>query len=347
MSGQYGVILRRTGNVELGEAVLAFRRLEDEVKRAKHLVGELSKAAGIDVKSILRSPPRTGPDAVAPRVGSNTRLPGGSRSRFVGGTHHADRARAALPADHRAVVQAQSLFHKSVVDPKFSPRVLVSGHNNSKLGRTVEKGSWKGMPIFQLTLEERATCPTSCTLWRECYGNTLHLARRHKHGPALIIALRDELDALNAKYPNGFVVRLHVLGDFYSVPYVDFWGRMLVRQENLHVWGYTAWGPETPIGARIAQLNEEFPGGWVVRESVGPDTEPLAMQVTTIWRQPEGPSVDEGMVCPQQFDRTATCGTCGLCWSPAHRNTRIVFVGHGRNTGGKSRPVDAKPAPSA
>ena len=39
---------------------------------------------------------------------------------------------------------------------------------------------------------------------------------------------------------NGFAVRLHNLGDFYSVEYVELWRRLLERHSALHVWGYTA-----------------------------------------------------------------------------------------------------------
>ena len=48
----------------------------------------------------------------------------------------------------------------------------------NKLGRLVTKGKFKGYKVFSLTLEERATCPTSCERWGDCYGNNMPFAHR-------------------------------------------------------------------------------------------------------------------------------------------------------------------------
>lgn len=132
-----------------------------------------------------------------------------------------------LPSDHPAVVEGRTLFPKSVVAAEDSPRLLVSGHNNPKLGKQVLKGPRAGWPIYQLTLEERATCPSSCFNWARCYGNGMHMARRHRAGRDLELKLMEDLADLGVDHPQGFIVRLHTLGDFYSVGYVKFWGRMI------------------------------------------------------------------------------------------------------------------------
>ena len=36
------------------------------------------------------------------------------------------------------------------------------GHNSAKVGGRAIRGRWKNLPIYTLTLEERATCPRSC-----------------------------------------------------------------------------------------------------------------------------------------------------------------------------------------
>ncbi len=212
-----------------------------------------------------------------------------------------------------------------------SQRVLISGHNNAKIGNTIERGPWVGMPIYTLTLEERATCPRTCELWRACYGNGMPAAPRRAHGPALIDRLDEELRYYARTCgDDGFALRLHILGDFWSAEYVAAWARWMLALPGLHVWGYTHWPIESEIGDLLAALNEGWPDRWVIRFSVPPDAAPRAGQVTTIWRQPDpGPRVPEGLLCPQQHDKTATCGTCGLCWAPATRSERIVFVGHG------------------
>ena len=126
-------------------------------------------------------------------------------------------------------------------------------------------------------------------------------AHRWQHGPILEGRLHTELQALQAFYPEGFVVRLHVLGDFYSVPYVATWVAYLDEFSALHVYGYTARQPGTLIGDALAAINHFR---WKVRLS-GRDT-----QVVEAF----GPN-DEGIQCPVQTKQTKKCGTCALCWS--------------------------------
>jgi hypothetical protein len=190
------------------------------------------------------------------------------------------------------------------------------------------------MPVLTLTLEERATCPRTCHHWLSCYGNAMPMPRRHAHGDALIERLDEELRYYAAQDADGFAVRLHVLGDFYSVEYVHAWIRWMQQIPQLHVWGYTARQPATEIGALLAAMNEAWPTRWRMRFSVAADTPPGAMQVTTIWRQPEGARVPEGLSCPQQRDKFATCGNCGICFQPGMEGERIVFTGHGMNRRG-------------
>ena len=234
---------------------------------------------------------------------------------------------AALPADHPAVRNGTTLFPKSVRDGRSTPRVLVSGHNNPKLGAMVRKGPWRGMPIFHLTLVERETCPRSCVQWDTCMGNAMHLARRHRPDGTTMARLRGELWQHAGKNPQGFVVRLHTLGDFADVAYATEWLGWMHQLPQLHVFGYTAHHAESEIGKVVNLAGALYPHRWAIRFSVAPDDSPMPWQATTIWRQPEGTNVPEGLVCPAQSHRTASCGTCGLCWSPVVQ--RIVFVGHG------------------
>jgi hypothetical protein len=128
------------------------------------------------------------------------------------------------------------------------PRLLKSGMNSRKIGKIVAKGPWKGFPIFTLTLEERATCPRSCQQWANCYGNNMHFAQRISDDGTLTRRLWGELAALGAENPEGFLVRLHVLGDFYSEEYVAFWRAALEEFPQLRIFGFTARIPPDPIG---------------------------------------------------------------------------------------------------
>lgn len=240
-----------------------------------------------------------------------------------------------LPADNPAVVEGRTLFPSTVIDPKDSPALLISGANSRKLGDRVTKGPWSGFPIYQLSLEERATCPASCHHWLTCYGNGMQMARRHKNNENLLPYLRAELMDLQEEFPNGFVVRLHVLGDFFSVEYVDAWWKFIEEFPALHIFGYTAWPKDSEIGAAIRDYTENCWERFAIRFS---SAEPQTQGATTIWRMPEDSKVWEGIVCPAQTGKTDCCGSCGLCWNINAKDESIAFIAHGRTK--KSDPED-------
>lgn len=160
-----------------------------------------------------------------------------------------------LRPDHPAVLEGRPLFSRSAIEYKREKaRVLVSGVNSRKIGKFVTKGKWAGFPIFTLTLEERRTCPRSCVMWAGCYGNRMHWALRWPAGKEMEGRIQKELAELQDRYPEGFVVRLHVLGDFYSTEYVTKWRKWLYLYPALRVYGYTARRRSDPIGRAVERL---------------------------------------------------------------------------------------------
>ena len=229
-----------------------------------------------------------------------------------------------LKPDHPAVVEGRTLFPHTVRSPSRDEWVLKSGEHSSKLGSHVSKGKWRGMPIFTLSLEERATCPRSCGHWQSCYGNHMQwpTSVRWRHGPELIRSLTTELECLSLRHEYGFAVRVHNLGDFYSVGYVRQWAKWLDQFEPLHVFGYTAWARGSRIGDAVIALRDAQWERFAIRLSNSPDDEKSA---NTVWEHPTGPVIEQGIVCPAQTGRAGSCGSCGLCWSTA-RN--IAFLAH-------------------
>lgn len=221
--------------------------------------------------------------------------------------------RVLLTPDHPALLDARTIFPSTVVHPKDSPRLLVSGVNQRKIGKVVSKGRWKGFPLYTLTLEERATCPRSCAEFRTCYGNNMHMSRRHAAGIDLEVRLIDEVCELERKHPRGFAIRLHILGDFYSVPYVTLWRHMLAEVPALHIFGFTARDRNSDIGREVAALNADDPDRCVIRFS-GSDS----MVIDT-------PADSKHVLCPVQTGKTDCCGTCGLCWT---MRRPVEFVRH-------------------
>ncbi|UFX42118.1 hypothetical protein HAP47_0022935 [Bradyrhizobium sp. 41S5] len=231
---------------------------------------------------------------------------------------------ARIPAfDTPAIVEGRTVYRSTVVDPgSYAFDVLKSGFNSSKIGKVVTKGRWKGFPIYTLTLEERATCPLSCRHWRSCYGNSMQHAHRLARGAALEARLEQEVRALGRRHRRGFVVRLHVLGDFYSVAYVALWQRLLAEVPQLHVFGFSArWDAERdPIAAALVRLVLAKWIRFAIRFSDAPIDECSTVSVETPLQAPA-----EAIVCPQQLGRTEACATCGLCWQSKRP---VAFITH-------------------
>lgn len=244
--------------------------------------------------------------------------------RFSNTKTHAKGKIWALSDDHPAIVEGRPLFPVTVA-PSMSPRLFVSGFNSRKLGGKVIKGEWAGLPIYQLTLPERSTCPKRCHAWKSCYGNAMPFARRHTPGPELEEYIPHELMELSGRHPAGFVIRLHVLGDFYSVDYMKMWFRMMIEHPNLHIFGYTARTEEhdRDIFCRIAVLNAVWPKRCSIRYS---RAEPGPMHAIILKDQKVTQNV---IVCPAQTEKSECCATCALCWSPAAKHKTIAFIEHG------------------
>jgi hypothetical protein len=248
------------------------------------------------------------------RIGK--REDGGSLRRFK--TPKPKGARVVLPDSHTASRNATTIFPSRVFHSSTVGRVLKSGANASKIGKAVTKGKWKGFPIYTLTLEERATCPRSCQQWASCYGNNMHMAQRIIPDKWFERVLWEELQALQGEYPRGFVVRLHILGDFFSVEYVQLWQRALVTFPALCVFGYTARDPEGEIGALLLTMASDGWERFAVRFS-GAGFHSMGSEVVD--------SADETphLVCPAQTGKTDCCATCALCWQS---DRTIAFLRH-------------------
>jgi hypothetical protein len=224
----------------------------------------------------------------------------------------------AISALHPAHRYARSIFASRIFDPSEVRRVLKDGHQSRKIGKTVMKGPRRGWPIFTLTLEERATCPRTCLAWSWCYGNSMHAAERIVAGPDLEAALSVELADLQRDHSGGFMVRLHILGDFYSEDYVRFWTSALDRFPALHIFGFTARLPGTPMGDMLWALTEARWDRFAIRFSG------LAAQEKASVIQ-GGEGSDEAIPCPAQTGKTETCGTCCFCWNSTRS---VAFARH-------------------
>ena len=131
------------------------------------------------------------------------------------------------------------------------------------------------------------------------------------------IRLSRELVRLNEIHEQ-FLVRLHVLGDFWSVEYVRFWRLALDRLTGLHVYGYTA-RRGCAIAGEIDEMNMHPRAS--IRWSDGGEGEFRAVTVESA----DQATAAGAIVCPAQTDRTDCCGTCALCWATPKT---IAFLRH-------------------
>ena len=213
-------------------------------------------------------------------------------------------------------------IHK-LKDYKFK---VIKPSINIKLGKDVKKGMFKDYKLFTLTLTERETCPKDCHHWETCYGNNMPFAHRICHEDEQLLKNRIYEDIKNLKGKKA-LIRLHVLGDFFSVPYVMFWDMILNDFPNIAIYGYTAnnikskYAKSRKIASTISMLRAIYKERFAIRFSNDLESN-FSANSFDITKPIKGKSI----LCPVQENKTSNCGTCGLCWSS--NDKQIIFKTH-------------------
>ncbi len=137
--------------------------------------------------------------------------------------------------------------------------------------------------------------------------------------PNIDLLLEREIESLMQKHKEGIVIRLHVLGDFFSVEYVLFWQEMLLKHPKLCLFGYTAREETEHIGKAIMFLNMRFGERCVIRSSRN-------QEANNFWKYAAEESFDgPSFVCPEQTGKVKNCASCGLCWTTPKT---VKFLSH-------------------
>ncbi len=230
-----------------------------------------------------------------------------------------------------AIKENRSLFPmtiKSVGDGMGNTERALKISKNKKLLEKVTIGKYRGFPLVSLTLEERATCTTKCQLYNICFGNNMPFATRYKVDSYLLNQIEKDLTYYSNKHPEGFLLRLHVLGDFSSVDYVLFWARMLSEYPALHIFGYTdRWHNDSlcsGIRDEIARLRLQYGGRFAIRDSNNPGHNFTALNMDSDIAKTKLEN-KELFICPEQVGKVNGCGDCGLCWAS---NKAVGFITH-------------------
>lgn len=229
-----------------------------------------------------------------------------------------------LKANNPALKELRTIHTKKVFNPFSKDSVLKSASDNNKLGKgetVFTKGKWIGLPLYSLSLEERKTCPSDCKLLANCYGNGMWLGHRFKHGAQLQQKLNQELAYLLGKHKEGIVVRLHVLGDFYSTTYVRYWESKLKQYPNLKIFGYTA-RLTGDIHNELVRVINSYSSRFKIRFSTNKDYSTNEENIIYAADQHGTPNA---LYCPEQDGRTKSCLSCGLCFGI---NKTIAFKLH-------------------
>ena len=233
-----------------------------------------------------------------------------------------------------AIANSKTVFGatvKSVSDGLGKTEKIIKKSTNIKLGKKVTKGKFNGFPIFTVTLQERATCPTDCIHWSNCYGNNMPFATRYTLDKQAIELMESELTELQRKYPNGFLVRLHILGDFFSLAYVEQWNKWLRQFSALHVYGYTANLPNSKItlyrkiANAIIDIRNEYKERFAVRFSGYNDSDKMTALSYDDEIAVKMVQDKKAFICPVQENKTDSCGTCTACWASFKP---VVFITH-------------------
>ena len=215
-------------------------------------------------------------------------------------------------------MKTSTIYQKSIKSPADNPSpILKKGSSNKKLGFKVTAKKWTGKRLYSLTRVERDTCPESCHHWNDCYGDNMPFAHRFSTVD-LMPRLRAEVDSLMRKHKDGIVIRLHVLGDFYSVKYVKFWEEMLLSNPKLCIFGYTA-REHDAIGKAISLMNIRYSERCVIRSSRNAEQD-------SPWSYAAEESFEgRSFVCPEQTGAMKDCASCGLCWTTSKT---VKFLTH-------------------
>lgn len=237
-----------------------------------------------------------------------------------GGTGIAGRGGVTIPVGHPADIEARPMF-PTQVRPIGKQAVLKAGEYSAKIGAVVLKGRWRGLPIYTLTLEERATCPRSCAHWLNCYGNNSPYAIRIQAGAELERRIAGEVNDLLVLNRGGIAIRLHNLGDFYSVGYVQLWRGLIEKHPQLRVFGFSARCDDAdPIAVELGTVIDNHWPRFAIRLSNGKNSSRATVSIAHAADRPV-----DAVVCPQQQGKTESCSTCALCWQTERR---IAFVEH-------------------
>jgi len=216
-----------------------------------------------------------------------------------------------------------SVFKSASTNKKLSG-IKDTGKSAGKAGKynRITRGKYKGYRMYALTLVERETCSTACEHWHDCYGNNLYLAKRYRLD---LDRLKSDLDKLAQKEKGKFILRLHILGDFSTVEYIQFYLDSLVRYPDMVIFGYSRSWDNPELRPLLDQLQNH---NRVHLRYSGMKSETMtALSMDSDYTK-KLVADKKAFVCPVQAgSKIDACMDCGLCFNP-RVSTPVAFITH-------------------
>ena len=203
---------------------------------------------------------------------------------------------------------------------------LLKQSNNKKLGKVVGRGKFVKKPLYSLSLCEREMGgPKSCHHWDSCYGNNMPFAHRFRTSSDEVFTkiLEEEIFYLLKKHKFGIHIRLHVLGDFFSKYYINFWRSILWSFDRVSVYGYTAHKPTSKLGK---QINDAIYQIGFDRFAIRFSNSDVELSANSTEYKPKKNVSFKPIVCLEQENKVANCVSCGVCWNSKAK--QILFKTH-------------------
>lgn len=108
--------------------------------------------------------------------------------------------------------------------------------------------------------------------------------------------------------------RLHVVGDFYSVPYIERWLKIIHRFPDIHFFGSTRSWRVPKLVEAIEEIRDH--DNVYLRASIDLTDNLSPGSAWSTWSV-QGP----GVPCPHDKGKVKSCYTCGRCWNDKQINT--------------------------
>ena len=217
-----------------------------------------------------------------------------------------------------------TIYKKNIHDLNNYQFEILKNSTNKKLGKKVTKGKYLNYKFKTVTLVERETCPPDCYHWDDCYGNNMPFAHRIDHKDQNLLQQRIYNELLKSTNQL-LLIRLHVLGDFFNVKYVKFWSIMLNTFKNIAIYGYTANNINSKISLSRDIAKEIIKLNYSENSHIRFSND-LTNKFSANSYDVVKPVKGESILCPVQENKTANCGTCGLCWN--QKKQSIIFKTH-------------------